>query len=84
MPANESREGQQPTFEQALDRLKEINERFEKGELTLKEAIRLYQEGSQLAEICEKQLSEADQVVKRVVEEPAGTISEQEFEPAQG
>lgn len=78
-PSDEAKETQRPTFEGALERLKEINERFEKGELTLEEAIRLYREGSELADACEKQLSEAERVVKKVIEGTEGTVSEEDF-----
>ena len=70
----------QLSFEEALARLKEINDRFEAGDLPLKEAIDLCREGAELANFCQKQLEEAEQVVKKVLEE-AGEISEEEFEP---
>lgn len=78
-PSDQAEETQRPTFESALERLKEINERFEKGELTLEEAICLYREGSELANACEKQLTEVERVVKKVTEGSGGTILEEDF-----
>jgi exodeoxyribonuclease VII small subunit len=84
MPKSESSKNQQPDFEHALGRLKEINQRFEKGDLSLEEAIRLYQEGVQLTKTCEEQLAVAEQTVRKVIEEATGKISEQEFKPSEG
>jgi exodeoxyribonuclease VII small subunit len=84
MPAEKSGGTKQAGFEEALERLKQINERFEKGELSLEEAIRLYREGIELAKTCEEQLSQAEQVVKKVVEETSGEISEEDFRANRG
>ena len=84
MPAEKSAGAKEPGFEKALERLKQINERFEKGELSLEEAIRLYQEGIQLAKTCEEQLSQAEQVVKKVLEAASGQISEESFQVKEG
>ncbi len=52
-----------PTFEEALARLEEIVRRLEKGDAALEESLGLFEEGTRLARICEKQLSEAEQKV---------------------
>jgi len=80
MSPDAATEEQQPTFEQALERLKEINARFEGGELSLDEAIRLYEEGGKLVKLCEEQLSRTDQVVKLITEKPSGEIEEEDLE----
>ena len=83
MPAEPEPGAQELTFEQALVRLQEINDRFEEGELTLDEAVKLYQEGVRLAQACEEQLAKAEQIVRKVVEQATGEITETDFSPGQ-
>jgi exodeoxyribonuclease VII small subunit len=56
------------TFEGRLDRLKEIVERLERGDLPLEEGVSLYKEGLGLAKSCGKQLEEARHEVRIVSE----------------
>jgi len=75
---------QEFSFEQALERLRQINQEFERGELPLQQALDLYQEGIALAKRCEALLEQARQVVAKVLETPAGGLQEEEFEPEGG
>lgn len=52
------------TFEQKLERLRNIVTRLESGELPLEEGIALYREGLQLAKACGTQLESARHEVK--------------------
>lgn len=56
------------TFENKLDRLKEIVEKLERGDLPLEEGVALYKEGLKLAKACGKQLETARHEVKIVSE----------------
>jgi exodeoxyribonuclease VII small subunit len=56
------------TFEDRLERLKEIVERLERGDLALEEGVDLYKEGLKLAKLCGKQLDSARHEVKIVSE----------------
>ena len=47
------------TFEEALNRLKEISELMENPEITLKNAVELYEEADKLTDICKKSIEEA-------------------------
>lgn len=67
------------TFEQRLERLREIVERLERGELPLEEGVALYKEGLKLAKGCGKQLENARHEVKVVSE---GLLKE--FETLEG
>jgi len=58
----------QDTFEKRLERLKEIVERLERGELPLEEGVALYKEGLEVAKTCGKQLEDARHEVKIVSE----------------
>ena len=41
-----------PSFEEALQRLKEITETLERGDVTLEESIKLFGEGTELSKLC--------------------------------
>ena len=47
------------SFEQAMQRLEEIITLLSKNTVTLDESLELYSEGAKLAELCTKQLDEA-------------------------
>ncbi len=48
------------TFEEAFRRLETIVQTLEKGESTLGESIKAFEEGMELAKFCSKKLSEAE------------------------
>ena len=47
------------TFEEALKRLNDISRLMENPEITLKNAVELYEEANSLVEICKKNIEEA-------------------------
>ncbi|GAA5088014.1 exodeoxyribonuclease VII small subunit [Paenalcaligenes hermetiae] len=51
-------------FEQALAALEQIVTRMESGELALEQSLAAYQQGVQLAQICQKRLDEVEQQVQ--------------------
>lgn len=46
------------TFQQAMDRLEEITAKLEKNEISLEEAISLFEEGLHLVNDCDQQLKQ--------------------------
>lgn len=48
------------TFEESLNRLQEISNSLESGDISLEESIKLYEEGISLAKICYTTLKEAE------------------------
>lgn len=56
-----------PTFEQALTELEQRVRRLESGEVSLEEALRLFEEGVELARTCHEQLEAAEQRVSALV-----------------
>lgn len=46
-------------FEEALEKLAEINEKLESEEISLDESIKLFKEGLELSKLCQKKLNEA-------------------------
>ncbi len=55
------------SFEKKLTRLEEIVQKMENGELSLDESLKLFEEGVKLSRECNKELSEAEQKVKKLV-----------------
>lgn len=51
-------------FEKNLSRLEEIVSKMEKGDLSLDESLKLFEEGVKLSRECGTQLSEAESKVK--------------------
>ena len=50
-------EEQQKTFEEAFQRLEELVQTLEEGKLSLEDTSRLYEEGMELARLCNRMLS---------------------------
>lgn len=65
-------------FEEALERLGEINEKLESGEVSLDEAIALYTDGMKLAKFCQDKLADAEQKIKVLIEK-GGSLVEEDF-----
>lgn len=59
-----TQEKKEMEFENALKKLEDIVERLEKGELSLEEALKFYEEGVRLADVCSKRLNDAEKRVK--------------------
>ncbi|MBR2638991.1 MAG: exodeoxyribonuclease VII small subunit [Oscillospiraceae bacterium] len=46
-------------FEEALEKLAEINQKLESDEISLEESVNLFKEGLELSKLCQKKLDEA-------------------------
>lgn len=51
-------------FEKKLNRLEEIVEKMESGDLALEDSLKLFEEGIRLSRECNVQLTDAEQKVK--------------------
>lgn len=56
------------TFEQQLTALESVVEKLERGELSLDESVRLFEEGVRLSDACKKELEEAEGRIQVLVE----------------
>ena len=54
------------SFEEALNRLREISEQMENPDITLKSAVELYSEANKLTEICKKSIEEAKLALEKI------------------
>jgi exodeoxyribonuclease VII small subunit len=62
------------SFEEQLTALESVVERLERGELTLDESVRLFEEGVKLSEACKKELETAEGRIQVVVEPGRGVV----------
>ncbi len=51
-------------FEESLNRLEEITGLLEKGDMSLDESLKIFEEGVRLGRFCEKKLSEAEHKIE--------------------
>lgn len=54
-------------FEKRLNRLEEIVQKMERGDLALEESMKLFEEGIKLSRECHQKLNEAETKVKLLV-----------------
>lgn len=54
-------------FEKKLGRLEEIVQKMERGELSLEDSLKFFEEGVKLSRECQTQLSKAEAQVKKLV-----------------
>jgi exodeoxyribonuclease VII small subunit len=67
-------------FEKSLMRLEEVVKRLESPELSLDEAMKLFEEGVKLSRECQKQLEEAEGRVEILLKKADGKIAAEPFE----
>ncbi len=60
------------SFEEQLTALETVVERLERGELTLDESVRLFEEGVKLSNACKKELEAAEGRIQVLVEQQTG------------
>ena len=75
-----SDEKKEVAFETALKKLESLVESLEAGDMSLEEALKAYEEGVKMADICSKRLSEAERRVEVLVKTNAGKFKTTPFE----
>jgi exodeoxyribonuclease VII small subunit len=81
VPAKKIDAPKQPDFEKSLARLEEVVRRLESPQLSLDDAMKLFEEGVELSRECQKQLEEAEGRVEILLKKADGKIAAQPFEP---
>jgi exodeoxyribonuclease VII small subunit len=61
------------TFEEQLTALETVVERLERGELSLDDSVRLFEEGVKLSNACKKELEAAEGRIQMLVEPESRT-----------
>lgn len=67
------------SFEASLKRLSEIVEKMQNGQVSLEETLKLYREGSVLAESCRKMLDDVEFEIKKISLGHNGELKEEIF-----
>ncbi len=70
-----------PEFERSLARLEEVAKRLENANLSLDEAMKLFEEGVQLSRDCQKQLEQAESRVEILLKKADGQLVAEPFAP---
>jgi exodeoxyribonuclease VII small subunit len=70
-----------PDFERSLARLEEVVRRLESPQLSLDDAMKLFEEGVELSRECQKQLEEAEGKVEILLKKADGKLAAGPFEP---
>ncbi|HVO57728.1 MAG TPA: exodeoxyribonuclease VII small subunit [Dongiaceae bacterium] len=68
-----------PDFEKSLARLEEVVRRLESPQLSLDEAMKLFEEGVGLSHECQKQLEEAEGRVEILLKKADGKMAPEPF-----
>ena len=73
------------SFEEQLTQLESVVEKLERGELTLDDSVRLFEEGVRLSNACKAELEKAEGRIQVLVETRNGTaqVADLELEGAE-
>ena len=67
------------SFEESLTGLEEIVAKLERGDLSLEDSVRLFEEGTRLSAECRRQLEEAEGKVEMLVKQRDGSLKREPF-----
>ncbi len=70
-----------PSFEESLQKLESIVEQMEKGDLSLEESLKLFEEGVALSAACKKELDDAEGKVQMLIKQRDGSFKTELFPP---
>ncbi len=79
-PSKKSDPAKKLDFEKSLARLEEVVRKLEAANVSLDEAMKLFEEGVELARACQKQLEEAEARVEILLKQADGTLAAKPFE----
>jgi exodeoxyribonuclease VII small subunit len=68
-----------PSFEESLKKLESIVDKLEKGELSLEDSLKLFEEGVGLSAACKKELEEAEGKVQILIKQRDGSLKAEPF-----
>lgn len=67
------------SFEKALERLETIVQEMESGELSLENALKKFEEGVRLSQLCTQKLNETEKKIALLMEQSDGSLAETPF-----
>ena len=72
-------EKQNKSFQSNMQRLEQIVQAMERGDVALEESLKLFQEGTELVRSCNELLHNAQLQVKMIMTAPDGSPVEEDF-----
>ena len=66
-------------FEESLKKLETIVAQMERGDISLEDSVKLFEEGTKLAEQCKQQLAEAEGKVEILIKQRNGAMKREPF-----
>jgi len=82
--AKKNKATKEPTFEARLERLEEIVEELESGEVGLDASLRLYAEGADLIKRCRADLGAAEKRIETLTRSAEGDLATEPMEVEEG
>ena len=70
-----------PSFEEQLKKLETIVDQLEKGDLSLEDSLKLFEEGVGLSAACKKELDDAEGKVQMLIKQRDGSLKTEPFSP---
>jgi exodeoxyribonuclease VII small subunit len=67
------------SFEKALEKLENIVNELEEGDLSLDNSLKKYEEGIKLARICQQKLDKAKQKIELLMKDESGSFRKKAF-----
>lgn len=67
------------SFEESLKKLETIVAQMERGDISLEDSVKLFEEGSKLADQCKQQLAEAEGKVEVLIKQRNGAMKREPF-----
>ncbi|NIT52864.1 MAG: exodeoxyribonuclease VII small subunit [candidate division Zixibacteria bacterium] len=67
-------------FKAGIERLEEIVENLESGEIDLEEALKVFEEGIRISRSLSEKLEKAEKQIRKLVEESDGTLTTEVME----
>ncbi len=71
---------QEIPFEKAIEKLEKIVADLESGEVSLEEALKKYEEGVKLSQVCQERLSQAEKKIEILSRGLDGSLVRKDFE----
>lgn len=68
-----------PSFEESLKKLESLVEQLEKGDMSLEDSLKLFEEGVGLSAACKKELDAAEGKVEMLIKQRDGSLKTEPF-----
>ncbi|MEI6082906.1 MAG: exodeoxyribonuclease VII small subunit [Verrucomicrobiota bacterium] len=80
-PSKKTANPNEPSFEQAVERLEKIVADMESAELPLEDVLKRYEDGTSLVRFCAQKLDEAEKKIELLQKKADGSVTLKPFEP---